>query len=252
MNEPVGNTLGLKPSELEHLKRTWRRRVQPDELVSPELASHLADFSRQTNRQVGVLLSRKGEVEAVVVGDAHKLELPDIGRARAGQVRLRGLRLVHTHLKSEPLTRDDLTDLALLRLDAVAAVGVKEDGTAGRAALGAPAAGERRERPLAGGVVAHGARRAAGLRRDAGVAGGRDDARRRGPHRHREGARGAGGGVPGRPARGVRSLAARAQGAGAHRRRGGGGRAAADAPRGRPRTSSAAASWTTQPARACS
>jgi len=78
-----------------------------------------------------VLLNRKGEVERVVVGDAQKLELPDIGRARAGQVRLRGLRLVHTHLKSEPLTRDDLTDLALLRLDLVAAVGVREDGLPG-------------------------------------------------------------------------------------------------------------------------
>ena len=59
-----------------------------------------------------------------MVGNAHKLELPDIGRARAGQVRLRGLRLVHTHLKREPLTSDDLTDLALLRLDLVAAIGV--------------------------------------------------------------------------------------------------------------------------------
>jgi GTP-binding protein HflX len=78
-----------------------------------------------------VLLNRKGEVEQVVVGNAHKLELPDIGRARAGQVRLRGLRLVHTHLKSEPLTRDDLTDLALLRLDLVAAIGVRADGLPG-------------------------------------------------------------------------------------------------------------------------
>jgi GTPase len=87
--------------------------------------------SRETNRQVGVLLTRKGEVEQVVVGNAHKLDLPDIGRARAGQVRLRGLRLVHTHLRSEPLTRDDLTDLALLRLDLVAAIGVEPDGLPG-------------------------------------------------------------------------------------------------------------------------
>ncbi len=78
-----------------------------------------------------MLLNRKGEVEQVVVGDAQKLELPDVGRSRAGQVRLRGLRLVHTHLKSEPLTRDDLTDLALLRLDLVAAVGVLDDGLPG-------------------------------------------------------------------------------------------------------------------------
>src|SRR5690606_3266238 len=49
----------------------------------------------------------------------------------AGSYRLRGLRLVHTHLKSEPLTKDDLTDLALLRLDMVAAVGVLDDGLPG-------------------------------------------------------------------------------------------------------------------------
>ncbi len=126
-----GNTLGLKPSELQQLRNTYRRRVSPHEIVSPELARHLTELSLETNRQVGVLLNRKGEVEQVVVGNAHKLELPDIGRARAGQVRLRGLRLVHTHLKSEPLTRDDLTDLALLRLDLVAAIGVRPDGLPG-------------------------------------------------------------------------------------------------------------------------
>src|SRR5262249_2135084 len=101
------------------------RRSTPHEIASRELARHLTALSLQTNRQIGVLLTRKGEVEQVVVGNAHKLELPDIGRARAGQVRLRGLRLVHTHLKSEPLTRDDLTDLALLRLDLVAPVGAR-------------------------------------------------------------------------------------------------------------------------------
>jgi GTP-binding protein HflX len=131
MNEPFGNLFGLKPSELKTLKNTWKRRVSVHEIVSPELAGHLAAFSRETNRQVGVLLSRKGEIEQVIVGNAHQLELPDIGRARAGQVRLRGLRLVHTHLKSEPLTKDDLTDLALLRLDLVAAIGVKDDGLPG-------------------------------------------------------------------------------------------------------------------------
>jgi GTPase len=131
MNEPSGNTLGLKPSELKHLRNTFRRRVSSHDIVSSELARHLVEFSHETNRQVGVLLSRKGEVEFVVVGNAHKLELPDIGRTRAGQVRLRGLRLVHTHLKSEELTRDDLTDLALLRLDLVAAIGVKDDGQPG-------------------------------------------------------------------------------------------------------------------------
>ncbi len=131
MKEIYGNTLGLKQNEQSRLRNTYRRRVSPHEIVSPELARHLTELSRETNRQVGVLLNRKGDIEYVVVGNAHKLELPDIGRARAGQVRLRGLRLVHTHLKSEPLTKDDLTDLALLRLDMVAAVGVGPEGLPG-------------------------------------------------------------------------------------------------------------------------
>jgi len=131
LKEIYGNTLGLKASEQSRLRNTYRRRVSPNEIISAELARHLTELSREMNRQVGVLLNRKGEIEYVVVGNAHKLELPDIGRARAGQVRLRGLRLVHTHLKSEPLTKDDLTDLALLRLDLVAAVGVSSSGLPG-------------------------------------------------------------------------------------------------------------------------
>ncbi len=131
MPEVYGNTLGLKASELRVLRNTYRRRTSPHEIVNPDLARHLSEISKSINRQVGVLMNRKGDVENVVVGDAHKLELPDIGRARAGQVRLRGLRLVHTHLRSEPLTKDDLTDLALLRLDMVAAIGVLSEGLPG-------------------------------------------------------------------------------------------------------------------------
>src|SRR5439155_4669815 len=127
-----GNTAGLKASQARRLLATYRRRVQPRELCSPELARHLAEVSRETGRQVGVLLNRRGEVEYVIVGDARQIELPDIGRARAGQARLRGLRLVHTHLKNEPLTRDDLTDLVLLRLDAIAAVVARDDGLPGK------------------------------------------------------------------------------------------------------------------------
>ncbi len=131
MQEPFGNTFGLKASELKALRNTFRRSVGAHDIVSPELARHLTELSHTTRRQVGVLLNRKGDIEHVIVGDAGKLTLPDVGRARAGQVRLRGLRLVHTHLKSEPLTKDDLTDLALLRLDMVAAIGVKDDGLPG-------------------------------------------------------------------------------------------------------------------------
>jgi GTP-binding protein HflX len=73
-------------------------------------------------RQVGLFVDRRGQVENVFVGDASKIYLPDFGRLRAGRGRFRGLRLIHTHLKGEPLSRDDITDLTLLRLDMVVAV----------------------------------------------------------------------------------------------------------------------------------
>jgi GTP-binding protein HflX len=132
MQEVFGNTLGLKASQVSALRRTYRRRVAAEDVISPELARHLTGVSLETHRQVGVLLDRKGGVQAVVVGDARKLDLPDVGRARAGSHRLRGLRLVHTHLHGEPLTRDDHTDLALLKLDLVAAIEVLADGLPGK------------------------------------------------------------------------------------------------------------------------
>jgi GTP-binding protein HflX len=71
----------------------------------------------------------------VILGDATHLELPDIGRLRGGTGRFRGLRLIHTHLRGESLTQDDLNDLALLRLDLVAVIDVQEDGEPGKIGL---------------------------------------------------------------------------------------------------------------------
>ena len=128
MHEITGNRAGLKSSELSALERVYRRRVSPHEVVSDELAAFLCEVSRGMARQVGVLISRQGNVEHVFVGDASRIMLPEVGRLRAGHGRFRGLRLVHTHLRNEVLSRDDLVDLALLRLDLVAAVGVNHEG----------------------------------------------------------------------------------------------------------------------------
>ena len=129
--ELFGNTAGLTSSHRTALERIYRRRVPSDRIVSPELARALTEASAATGRQVGVLVHRSGTVEHVIVGDAHKLMLPDIGRLRAAEGRFRALRLVHTHLRGEALTRDDLVDLTRLRLDVVAAIHVRPDGGVG-------------------------------------------------------------------------------------------------------------------------
>ena len=86
----------------------------------------MTELSHETRRQIGALIDRKGYVEYVVVGDARRIELPDLKRTRVAADRFRGLRCIHTHLRGEELTQDDLTDLALLRLDLMVALDVDE------------------------------------------------------------------------------------------------------------------------------
>lgn len=123
-----GNTTGLSPHAQKTLERIYRRKVPLEHIATPELIKTLAEASHETGRQVGALVHRSGEVDYVVVGDATKLMLPDIGRLRAAEGRFRALRLVHTHLWNEPLTRDDLVDLVRLRLDLVAAIQLSPEG----------------------------------------------------------------------------------------------------------------------------
>ncbi len=123
-----GNTNGLSPSALRVLERIGRRRVPLDVITTPELVRALADAAHESGRQVGALVHRSGEVDHVVVGDATKLMLPDIGRLRAREGRLRGLRLIHTHLFGEELSKDDIVDLVRLRFDLIAAIMMTREG----------------------------------------------------------------------------------------------------------------------------
>jgi GTPase len=72
-------------------------------------------------------VNRLGELEYVIVGNERGIFIPELADYPLGKRRLRGLRLVHTHLKGEPLTDDDLTDLAMLRFDLIAALQLGSD-----------------------------------------------------------------------------------------------------------------------------
>ncbi|HLO26033.1 MAG TPA: GTPase HflX [Geobacteraceae bacterium] len=112
----------MKPSQIKGLERLYRRRIPPDDLITAELARVMADLSLEVRRQIGILVNRVGEVVLVIVGDERSIFIPELSDYPLGKRLLRGLRLVHTHLRGEPLTEDDLTDLAMLRLDMIAAL----------------------------------------------------------------------------------------------------------------------------------
>jgi len=113
------------------------------DIVSINLARKLAHAAFLSHRLVGVLLDRKGEVRFVMVGDATRLYLPDIGRLRGGKTRLRGLRLLVarptpllTVDKKLSLSHDFKTDLEKLRLDAVIEMEASRENVDGPLILG--------------------------------------------------------------------------------------------------------------------
>ncbi len=120
--------MGLKADQLRRLKNIYRRRISPTEVITNELARYVTSLSYEIHRQIGLIADRQGGIHYVIVGDQKEIVIPDLSEFGLGRKRLRGVRCVHTHLKDEALTQDDLTDLALLRLDLIAAIGVGDNG----------------------------------------------------------------------------------------------------------------------------
>ncbi|MDG4476427.1 GTPase HflX [Thiovibrio frasassiensis] len=118
----------MKTAQLKGLERIAGRRVSPDMIISPELAKEIWTVALELGRQIGVLLSRSGQVEAVMVGDHRSIMIPSLKQFRSSGGRLKGLRCVHTHLSGEDLSEDDLMDLLFLRLDMMSVVKMDQGG----------------------------------------------------------------------------------------------------------------------------
>ena len=89
-------------------------------------------LSGSLNRQIGLLINRKGEISMVILGDHRGIFIPGLDAFRAASTRFKGLRLIHTHLDGEGLSPEDLADLSHLRLDMIGALQVQEDGSPGK------------------------------------------------------------------------------------------------------------------------
>lgn len=117
---------GLKPGQINSLERLYKRRFPKESVYSLEQARELAQISRAINRQIGLLLDRTGKVQLALVGNASSIYIPELPGLAAG--RLRGWRLLHTHLNPSGLSQEDLMDLLFLRFDAVVALTINAAG----------------------------------------------------------------------------------------------------------------------------
>jgi GTP-binding protein HflX len=92
------------------------------------VARQLADLSLDLGRQVAILVNRAGVVEYVIVGDERSILIPHLTDYPLGKRPLRGLRYIHSHLRDEAVSDDDLTDLSLLRFDLLLVLQLHGDG----------------------------------------------------------------------------------------------------------------------------
>jgi GTP-binding protein HflX len=91
----------------------------------------MAQLTLEIRRPLGVLLTRRGQVQEVIVGTELTLSSTTMTLFRTGTRSLRGLRFVRTQLHDQPLSQEALTDLAFLRLDLIGILAVEEDGRIG-------------------------------------------------------------------------------------------------------------------------
>lgn len=128
MPTPAGNLQGLKPSQLNALERLYKRRYPGNALWTTEQVKELAILSAAINRQIGLLVDRRGKVQVVIVGDASSLLIPELPPISESGKILRGWRLIHTHLDNSLLSREDLLDMLFLRLDAIISLSIAANG----------------------------------------------------------------------------------------------------------------------------
>ena len=126
-----GSTTGLRNTQIKRIEGLYTLKSSPQFIIAPEIAMELVEISHDIRRQLGLMIDRNGKIIYVIAGEPQRIVIPVTSDHMASPGRLKGLRCVHTHLTDEPLTRDDLTDLALLRLDYITAICIQPDGTPG-------------------------------------------------------------------------------------------------------------------------
>jgi GTP-binding protein HflX len=117
------------------LERLYRRRMPVDEVLSAEAAKTLAQFTHEIRRPIGLVITRRGAVQDVLVGVGAEPSSTTLATFRASPRSLRGLRIIRSHLKEQPLTQEDLTLLGLLRLDMIGTMAVTPKGEPGLLSL---------------------------------------------------------------------------------------------------------------------
>ncbi len=121
-----GNTQSIKERLLNELEELYDKKYGSRELLPVELAQTIAAISYEINREISVLINRRGTVVDISIGDSGTVSLPQLD-GRRGKARLSAIRCIHTHPGGHGMLSEvDISTLQKLRLDAMLAIGIQE------------------------------------------------------------------------------------------------------------------------------
>jgi len=120
----TGNIDGVRKRILDELEEIFEIKTEKYSFVHEEIIAIMVKATNELNREISVLVDRKGKVLEVTVGDSSTVSLPLVDLR---DNKLSRVRVVHTHPNGNPnLSALDISALVKMKLDAIVAIGVKE------------------------------------------------------------------------------------------------------------------------------
>lgn len=121
-----GNIESVKKSILNRLDAIYEMKIPKDMIFTEELVNLLNEVTLDLEREISVAIDRKGNIIGVAIGDSSTVDIPIID---VKEGKLSGVRVIHTHPNGNPkLSGLDISALIKLKLDAMVAIGVNNEG----------------------------------------------------------------------------------------------------------------------------
>ncbi len=120
-----GEIQGVRKSYIEELELLYDVKVDKNLIINEEILRKISEISLKINKEICVVISRLGIIHSISIGTNVNAEIVIDAREKK---KLRGFRVVHTHLNSTAkLSSIDITTLKNQKLDMISAVNVTEE-----------------------------------------------------------------------------------------------------------------------------
>ena len=121
----TGNVKGIKKVILERLESLYEFTIDNDKVLSYELIEEMNQITKAIKKELCVVINRRGKLTGISVGKVSSAEIPSMDITSK---KLSGFRVIHTHPTGDStLSSMDTSALVELKLDAIVAIGVKEN-----------------------------------------------------------------------------------------------------------------------------